>query len=66
MSIYQCPGCGFHYDEARGDPHEGLAPGTRWLSLPEDHACPGCALRLRDDFLPTGGKPAAPLNPPPR
>ena len=27
---YRCPGCGYIYDEARGDPHEGFAPGTAW------------------------------------
>ncbi|HRI18052.1 MAG TPA: rubredoxin [Burkholderiaceae bacterium] len=50
MSIYRCPGCGFQYDESRGDPHEGLRPGTRWSSLPQDTVCPGCAVRERDDF----------------
>ena len=50
MSRYRCPECGYQYDEARGDPYEGLAPGTAWLDLPEDTACPGCAVRTRDDF----------------
>jgi rubredoxin len=50
VSCFRCPECGYQYDEARGDPFEGLEPGTRWLSLPEDHVCPGCAVRARDDF----------------
>ncbi|MET3108014.1 rubredoxin [Oxalobacteraceae bacterium GrIS 2.11] len=50
MSVYQCPECHFVYDEELGNPHEGLKPGTLWKSLPEDYACPGCAVRLRDDF----------------
>lgn len=50
MSCWRCPECGYQYDEARGDPHEGLLPGTRWARLPEDHVCPGCAVRARDDF----------------
>jgi rubredoxin len=47
---YRCPECAYLYDEALGDRHEGLKPGTRWSSLPEDFACPGCAVRTRDDF----------------
>lgn len=50
MSCWRCPECGYQYDEARGDPHESLLPGTRWARLPEDHVCPGCAVRARDDF----------------
>lgn len=50
MSCWRCPECGYQYDEARGDPFEGLPPSTRWANLPEDHVCPGCAVRGRDDF----------------
>jgi rubredoxin len=50
VKIYQCPECGFRYDEVEGNRHEGLKPGTAWLSLPEDFACPSCAVRTRDDF----------------
>ena len=51
MSRYRCPECAYLYDEARGDRHEGLKPGTPWSYLPEDFACPGCAVRTRDDFV---------------
>lgn len=51
MSIYQCPECSFEYDEAIGNKHECLARGTPWLSLPQDYACPSCAVRQRDDFI---------------
>jgi rubredoxin len=50
LNCYRCPERGYQYDEARGNPYEGLDPGTRWLSLPEDTTCPGCAVRSRDDF----------------
>jgi rubredoxin len=50
MSRYRCPECAYVYDEAKGDRHEGLKPGTPWSQLPEDFACPACAVRERDDF----------------
>ena len=37
-----CLGCGCLYDEARGLPEHGLAPGTRWADIPDDWACPDC------------------------
>ena len=30
--------CGWIYDEALGDPEEGIAPGTAWKDVPEDWA----------------------------
>ena len=51
MASYLCPGCGYQYDEALGDPHEGFAPGTAFADLPEDFVCPECAVRGKDDFL---------------
>ena len=50
MTRYRCPECAWCYDEERGDAHEGLKPGTRWLALPEDFCCPACSVRQRDDF----------------
>jgi len=52
MSRYECPGCGYIYDEARGEPHEGFAPGTRWSEIPDGWCCPDCAVREKPDFLP--------------
>jgi rubredoxin len=49
---YVCPGCGYVYDEAAGDPHEGFAPGTAWSEVPEDWACPDCGVREKVDFEP--------------
>ena len=39
---YVCEVCGYVYDEAAGDPDNGIAPGTKWEDLPEDFVCP-CA-----------------------
>lgn len=51
MSRWTCPECGWSYDEAAGDAHEGFAPGTPWSALPEDFFCPSCAVRSKEDFL---------------
>ena len=37
-----CLGCGFSYDEARGLPEHGIAPGTRSADIPADWVCPDC------------------------
>jgi rubredoxin len=61
---YRCPGCGHVYDEARGDEHEGFAPGTPWTAIPEDWACPDCSVREKPDFEFVGDaspKPASSL-----
>lgn len=50
MARYQCPGCGYVYDEQRGDPHEGFPPGTTWDGIPDDWPCPDCAVREKLDF----------------
>jgi rubredoxin-NAD+ reductase len=41
---YICEACGFIYDEAKGDPDSGLAPGTRFDDIPDDWYCPLCGL----------------------
>jgi rubredoxin len=40
--IWQCRTCGYLYDEAEGDPAEGLPAGTRWADIAEDWVCPLC------------------------
>ncbi|NLK86821.1 MAG: rubredoxin [Clostridiaceae bacterium] len=42
MAKYVCSVCGFVYDEAKGIPEAGIAPGTTWEELPEDWVCPLC------------------------
>ena len=39
---YICQICGYEYDEAKGDPDSGVAPGTKWEDVPEDYVCPLC------------------------
>jgi rubredoxin len=49
MKKWKCIVCGFVYDEAKGLPEEGIAPGTRWQDIPADWACPDCG-SLKSDF----------------
>lgn len=58
MSRYRCPECGYCYDEARGEPHQGYPAGTPWDALPDDFACPDCAIRLKDEFEPLAECPS--------
>lgn len=48
---YQCPACGYVYDEDQGDPDEGFSPGTLWTAIPKDWFCPDCAVRDKVDFV---------------
>ena len=49
MKKWQCIVCGFIYDEEKGLPEEGLAPGTKWEDISEDWCCPECGVS-KDDF----------------
>ena len=42
MKQYECDLCGYVYDEAAGDPDNGIAPGTNWV-------CPLCGAG-KDEF----------------
>lgn len=42
MKIYVCLLCGYEYDETKGDPDGGIAPGTKFEDIPEDWVCPMC------------------------
>ena len=46
---WMCVVCGFIYDEEKGLPEEGIAPGTRWEDVPMNWTCPECGAR-KDDF----------------
>lgn len=46
--IWECAQCGYIYDESKGDPEEGFAPGTRWADIPEDWQCPDCGACKQD------------------
>jgi rubredoxin len=45
---WQCLLCAFYYDEEKGIPEDGVAPGTRWEDVPESWTCPDCAARKSD------------------
>lgn len=41
--------CGWEYDEEKGYPEGGIAPGTKWEDIPEDFECPLCSVE-KDQF----------------
>ncbi len=47
-AAWRCTLCSFEYDEARGLPDEGFAPGTRWSDIPEHWSCPDCGYAKPD------------------
>ncbi|MCA8837784.1 MAG: rubredoxin [Gammaproteobacteria bacterium] len=49
MKKYMCLICGWVYDEEKGDPEEGIAPGTKWADIPDNWTCPECGA-CKDDF----------------
>jgi len=44
MSKYKCSVCGYLYDPAKGDPDNGIDPGTAFADLPDDWVCPVCGV----------------------
>jgi rubredoxin---NAD+ reductase len=48
---FVCRACGLIYDEEAGDPDSGLAPGTRFDTIPDDWECPLCGV-TKADFVP--------------
>jgi rubredoxin len=48
--VWQCQLCAFVYDEAKGMPAEGVAPGTRWEDVPDTWTCPDCSAS-KSDFV---------------
>ncbi len=49
MAQWECIVCGWIYDEAKGDPENGIAPGTKWDDVPEEWLCPDCGVG-KDSF----------------
>jgi alkane 1-monooxygenase len=52
QAAYRCPVCGYTYDDAAGDPHNGVDPGTPWSAVPNEWNCPECGVRDKVDFVP--------------
>jgi alkane 1-monooxygenase len=55
----RCPGCGYVYDEAAGDPREGFPASTPWSAVPDTWCCPDCGVREKVDFVPLEKVPQA-------
>lgn len=49
MDIYECTVCGYLYDPEKGDPENGIEPGTPFEDLPQDWVCPVCGAS-KDQF----------------
>lgn len=49
MKRFMCLLCGFIYDESKGNPAEGILPGTAWDAVPITWRCPDCGA-MKDDF----------------
>ena len=44
MSRWYCIYCGWIYDEEKGDPKHGIAPGTKYEDIPDQWVCPLCLI----------------------
>ncbi len=42
MKKYKCIMCGYIYDPAKGDPDNGVEPGTAFEDIPDTWVCPDC------------------------
>jgi rubredoxin-NAD+ reductase len=59
MAQWECIVCGWVYDEAKGDPENGVAPGTKWEDVPEEWLCPDCCVGKEDFELIEGSESSA-------
>ena len=59
MKQMVCSVCGYIYDEAKGIPEAGIAPGTKWEDLPDEWRCPWCGAG-KEMFREKDATPAAP------
>jgi rubredoxin len=48
MKSWQCIVCGFIYEEEKGLPEDGIAPGTAWADVPDNWECPDCGVSKSD------------------
>ena len=44
MEKYRCTVCGYVYDPQKGDPDNGVQPGTPFQDIPDDWVCPECGV----------------------
>ncbi len=48
MEKYVCKVCGYTYEPEKGDPNNGVEPGTKFEDLPDDWVCPVCGAKKED------------------
>ena len=51
MKKYKCLMCGYIYNPAKGDPENGVEPGTAFEDIPDTWVCPECGAS-KDEFEP--------------
>ena len=51
MQKFVCNACGYIYDPEKGDPDNGVEPGTSFADLPADWVCPECGVG-KEEFSP--------------
>jgi rubredoxin len=42
LMIHLCAMCEYKYDQEKGDPKNGIAPGTPFSEIPDEWKCPLC------------------------
>lgn len=50
MEKWRCTACSYLYDPAKGDPDNGVAPGTKFGDIPDSWVCPDCGVE-KDKFV---------------
>ena len=48
MAKWKCNICDYVYDEEKGDPGNGVNPGTKFGDIPADWVCPDCGAGKED------------------
>ncbi|MCQ9208516.1 MAG: rubredoxin [Omnitrophica bacterium] len=46
---YRCKVCGYIFDPEKGDPDNGITPGTAFKDVPDEWKCPECGVN-KDQF----------------
>ena len=59
---YVCDVCGWEYDEEKGYPEGGIAPGTKWEDIPDDFECPLCLVGNDQFSVVEEGSTTKPIN----
>jgi len=49
LKKWECMVCGYIYDPDKGDPDNGVEPGTKFEDVPDDWVCPVCGAS-KDQF----------------